>query len=150
MLLLFCFWVALLAGGGALATAATAADGLPASAGLVGLALCAVSARALAALNGNSLVALTGEWTTVVLLAGCVLTPGPRLLCAGECPACGEDVYAFVQAASRGAHAADCHVCKRPLRFDVRLTGAHAPPWQRRAAGRIVLVAHRDDFFPAD
>jgi len=128
MYALVCFWIVLLCCGGTLvAAAAVGEQGVPASAGLLGGALGTVGLRALATLSSNSLVALRGE-----------------------CPSCGEEVYAFVQAAARGSHAADCHVCARPLRFDVRLAGAQAPPWQRRAAGRIVLVSRTRDFFPTE
>ena len=126
-------WLALLSAGCALAVASllqSDALGLAsrsaAAPALAGVALVAVSLRALHRVHNSTLVALKGD-----------------------CPSCGEEVYAFVQASGAGMrHAADCHVCARPLRFDVRVAGAAAPPWRRRAAGRITLVTSDADFFP--
>lgn len=104
---------------------------------LGGAALVAVASRALARLQSTTVVALKGD-----------------------CPACGEECYAFVTCAHdnstggrvpHACHAQDCHVCGRPLRFEVRILegGRGQPwPWQRRAAGRITLVAESRDFFP--
>jgi hypothetical protein len=156
MAALTAIWLAFLAGG-SLAVAASAvaaaaalagadagalgalAGGGGASAALAGGALAAVAARSLGALRSGSLVAVKGD-----------------------CPACGEEVYAFVQAsadvagapaaphvAHRARHVADCHVCARPIAFDVRVRGASAAPWRRRAHGRIYLVSRAADFFPA-
>jgi len=127
--------------------AGSASDGsdalLPALRGWVGagvagagVALVGVAARSLAALRGGSLVAVKGD-----------------------CPACGEEVYAFVAAQPaggahpvRGAHAArhvaECHVCSRPIAFDVRVRAAAAAPWRRRAHGRVYLLSRESDFFP--
>ena len=109
-----------------------------------GVALIAVAARSLAALRGGSVVAVKGD-----------------------CPACGEEVYAFVAAGApaggahpagrahpsmRGAHTArhvaECHVCSRPIAFDVRVRAAAAAPWRRRAHGRVYLLSRASDFFP--
>ena len=107
-----------------------------------GLALVAVASRSLAGLRGGSLVAVKGD-----------------------CPACGEEVYAFVAAgaappaggshphpAGRAAHAArhvaDCHVCSRPIAFDVRVRASPTAPWRRRAHGRVYLLSRASDFFP--
>ena len=110
-----------------------------------GLALVAVASRSLAGLRGGSLVAVKGD-----------------------CPACGEEVYAFVAAAPpaggahpalaargwSGAHASarhvtECHVCSRPIAFDVRVRAAAAAPWRRRAHGRVYLLSRASDFFPS-
>jgi hypothetical protein len=155
-------WTALF-GVGTLALTATAVAGFVSAAGgdasselgplaaLVGPTGAGVAAAggALAAVAGRSLAALRS---------------GTLVAVKGDCPACGEEVYAFVAAQPVPAvtpgggtragmhaarHVADCHVCTRPIAFDVRVRGAAAAPWRRRAHGRIYLVSRASDFFPA-
>ena len=149
MLALTALWSALLLGGAAVSLASLpplghsqlAVPGLHLSGAapfLAGAAVVGVAVRALQRLQSTTLVALKGD-----------------------CPSCGEEVYAFVTSATqqpgvrtaRTAHGQDCHVCGRPLRFEVRMvtkagTSGYVWPWQRRAAGRITLVAEPKDFFP--
>jgi len=119
--------------------------GAGAGVAVAGAALIGVAARSLAGLRRGSLVAVKGD-----------------------CPACGEEVYAFVAAAPpaggahpalaargwSGAHASarhvtECHVCSRPIAFDVRVRAAAAAPWRRRAHGRVYLLSRASDFFPS-
>jgi hypothetical protein len=150
MVVLTALWSALLLGGAAAALASLPPLAhssqlhlpglrLPGAAPLLGgTAVVGVALRALQRLQSTTLVALKGD-----------------------CPSCGEEVYAFVSTtnqqpglrSARTAHAQDCHVCGRPLRFEVRMvtrggTAGYVWPWQRRAAGRITLVAEPRDFFP--
>ena len=150
MVVLTALWSALLLGGAAVALASLPQLGhsqllvpglhLSGAAPLLGgAAVVGVALRALQRLQSTTLVALKGD-----------------------CPSCGEEVYAFVSTtnqqpglrSARTAHAQDCHVCGRPLRFEVRMVtrggtaAGYVWPWQRRAAGRITLVAEPKDFFP--
>jgi len=107
--------------------------------GVAGAALAAVAYRSLQALRTGTLVAVQGD-----------------------CPACGEEVYAFLSATPLGGeggapamlsarHACLCHVCSRPLAFDVRMRAQPVAPWRRRAHGRVYLAQTTpSDFFPED
>ncbi len=109
--------------------------------------------------GGGAALALCGAGLAGVAVRSlATLRKGTLVAVKGDCPACGEEVYAFVGAQAKhpgksvtqhARHAADCHVCARPLAFDVRVRGAPgAPPWRRRAHGRIYLVSRNADFFP--
>jgi hypothetical protein len=148
MAALTAIWMALLCGG-ALAVAASAVA--------AGTQLLGADAGALSALRGGggASAALAGAALAAVALRSLTaLRSGTLVAVKGDCPACGEEVYAFVSAQGRAAaqrarHVADCHVCARPIAFDVRVRSAAAAPWRRRAHGRIYLVSRESDFFPA-
>jgi hypothetical protein len=158
MAALTAIWLAFLAGG----TLAVAASAVAAAASFLGADVGALSALSGGA--GASAALAGGALSAVALRSLSALRAGSLVAVKGDCPACGEEVYAFVQARSSAAdggagggstahkarHVADCHVCARPIAFDVRVRGASAAPWRRRAHGRIYLVSRAADFFPED
>lgn len=77
------------------------------------------------------------------------LRKGDLVALKGSCPACGEEVYAFIRAdeTSRPRHKCECHVCDQPLVFHATLEESKGHLW---AYGRIYLVVRTSDLSPSD
>uniref|UniRef100_A0A1J3F9X0 PGR5-like protein 1B, chloroplastic n=1 Tax=Noccaea caerulescens TaxID=107243 RepID=A0A1J3F9X0_NOCCA len=61
----------------------------------------------------------------------------------GNCPHCGEEVFAFVRSdqSNRSAHKADCHVCECTLEFRTKVKKSASPLGRKWVYGRIYLVS---------
>ena len=84
---------------------------------------------------------------------------GETIALKGDCPACGDEVYAFIQLAELSGAADEevqqpciCHVCSRPLVFHARIcaAGPAGSGMRRVASGRVYLISTPSDFFPHD
>ncbi|KAJ4875150.1 hypothetical protein Rs2_40168 [Raphanus sativus] len=61
----------------------------------------------------------------------------------GDCPNCGEEVFAFVRSdqSNRSAHKADCHVCECTLEFRTKVEKSASLLGRKWVYGRIYLVS---------
>ncbi|KFK27469.1 hypothetical protein AALP_AA8G387300 [Arabis alpina] len=61
----------------------------------------------------------------------------------GNCPNCGEEVFAFVRSdqSNRSAHKADCHVCECTLEFRTKVEKSTLLLGRKWVYGRIYLVS---------
>ncbi|CAN8301309.1 unnamed protein product [Cochlearia groenlandica] len=61
----------------------------------------------------------------------------------GDCPNCGEEVFAFVRSdqSNKSAHKADCHVCECTLEFRTKVEKSVSPLGRKWVYGRIYLVS---------
>lgn len=89
---------------------------------VIGFPIASASAKALQGLWRNDLVALKGE-----------------------CPNCGEEVFAFVRSdQSNGSpHRADCHVCECLLEFRTKVEKSIPKLGKRWVHGRVYLISKR-------
>ena len=72
---------------------------------------------------------------------------GETLAMTGECPACREQVYAFLPARRMQAkERAECHCCGRKIVFDAQFERRESSPWKVVGKGRIYLVSERSDY----
>ena len=69
------------------------------------------------------------------------LRAGQTVAMKGDCPSCGEEVYAFMPGNAPTARVeCECHVCERRLAFTAEVASAENARWRRVATGRIYLV----------
>eukprot|EP00898_Chlorokybus_atmophyticus_P000849 jgi/Chlat1/1765/Chrsp134S02090 len=122
-------------GGHAATHASTAVDSLPQSSAIypvfglaLGLPVAFAAVSSLQRLSSNSTVAMKGE-----------------------CPGCGEEVYAFIRAdgSTRPRFKTECHCCERPLVFQAHLQQSLRHPRNMFAYGRIYLVSRSNDLAPS-
>ena len=72
---------------------------------------------------------------------------GETLAMTGECPACHEDVYAFLPVRrGQARERTECHVCGRKIVFETQFERRETSPWRVTGKGRIYLVSEIADF----
>lgn len=61
----------------------------------------------------------------------------------GDCPNCGEEVFAFVRSdqSNKSAHKAECHVCECTLEFRTKVEKSASLLGRKWVYGRIYLVS---------
>ena len=73
------------------------------------------------------------------------LREGHTVAMKGDCPSCGEEVYAFLPGNRPTARLdCECHVCERRLTFRAEVAKSENAKWRRVATGRIYLVGGGD------
>ena len=76
------------------------------------------------------------------------LREGSVVALTGDCPNCGERVYAFAPGDKpETRRKSECHVCERGVVFNAAVVGDKTSPFRRAATGRIYLVSRADDYY---
>lgn len=63
----------------------------------------------------------------------------------GDCPNCGEKVFAFVNSdqSKQSPHRSECHVCESFLEFRAKVEESISTPGRRWVHGRVYLIRQR-------